>query len=938
MSPSDPARPSLNGWNAAYLDAMHEQWRTDPDSVDPAWRSFFQGFDLGLPQADSGAPALPDAEAMASHTAHTAQGRVDSLIYHYRDIGHLHAKLDPLGSERAKPNTLELDSFGLSEADLDQSFDPGHLPLNSPATLRDIIAHLESTYCGSIGAEYMHIQDRERRRWLQQRMEPVQNQPPFDAELRQRILRDLVNADVFEEFLHTRYRGKKRFGLDGGESLIPMMVELIEQAPGLGIEEFCIGMAHRGRLNVLTNILEKSHDQIFTEFEEAWTEDFAEGGGDVKYHLGYSNTWRTASGQDVHLSLSPNPSHLEFVSSVILGRVRAKQRLRVDPDRIRVVPVAIHGDAAFPGQGVVAECFNMMKLDGYDVGGTIHLVVNNQVGFTTDPEDTFSGRYCTDLAKMVESPILHVNGDDPEACVFAARLALAYRQEFGTDVVIEMWCYRRHGHNEGDEPTFTQPELYERIKNQHRVAKSHAERLVHEGVLTAEAAESMRTARRERLDEAQTRTKDTPVAPGTPGYRNHWSGLTEEWHDEPVETNVPLATLHEVSNGLAKLPANFELHRKLQRLTEARAKAMEDGSQVDWATGELLAFGTLLLEGHAVRLTGQDVQRGTFSHRHAVFVDQNSGEKYCPLDHLREEQGRICVHNSPLTESACLGYEYGYSLTDPRMLILWEAQFGDFANGAQVIIDQFIASAETKWKRSSGLVLMLPHGYEGQGPEHSSARMERFLTLCAGDNMQVVQPSTPAQHFHLLRRQLARDFRRPLIIMTPKSLLRHPKATSVATDFSEGRFHHILPDSAELDHAAVQDLIFCSGKVFYELEQRRSDTGRRDLGILRMEQLHPLREESIRAALAAYPNARRLIWVQDEPKNMGAFRHVEAFFREQLGLELVYVGRRENASPAVGSSRIHAREQHEIMDLAVGRTAEDTADPAAERLVEGPRP
>ncbi|MBT8485524.1 MAG: 2-oxoglutarate dehydrogenase E1 component [Phycisphaerales bacterium] len=924
--PPPGADQSINGWNGPYLDAMYERWQKDPSTLDDRWRTFFQGFDLAVQRpplaADGGAPALPAAGAMV---AHTKQGKVDSLVYHYRDIGHLAAELDPLGSVRPHPEYLELASFGLAESDLDETFDPGHLPLSNPASLRTIIDLLRDTYCRHVGVEYMHIQHRERRRWLQERMESVRNQPPFPTPEKMRILGELIEADGFENFLHTRYRGKKRFGLDGGETLIPMLDELAEFGPDHGVEEYTLAMAHRGRLNVLVNILRKTYDQIFTEFEEAWTEDFIEGGGDVKYHRGYSGDFTTSDGQNIRMTLSPNPSHLEFANSVVLGRARAKQRLRRDVEREQCVPILIHGDASFPGQGIVAECLNMMRLDGYTVGGALHIVVNNQIGFTTNPSDAHSGIYCTDLAKMVEAPIFHVNGDDPEACVFATRLAIAYRQRFKNDVVLDLWCYRRHGHNEGDEPTFTQPLLYEKIKNHPRVVHLYAKQLIDEGVISQTQFDELYQKHRDEMDAAQTRTKAKPVATSVKAFNSVWSGLAEQYSDEPVETGVKRETLLQVARAMGTVPEGFQVHRKIDRLMQGRRTAVEEDRPLDWAIGETLAYGTLLLEDHAVRLTGQDVERGTFSHRHAVVFDQETGAGHEPLNHIAEKQSKFCIHNSPLTESACLGFEYGYSLGHPQMLVIWEAQFGDFANGAQVIFDQFIASAEAKWRRFSGLTCFLPHGYEGQGPEHSSARLERFLQLCAKDNMQVVYPTTPAQFFHVLRRQMKRRFRKPLILMTPKSLLRHPKAVSSVEELVSDRFHHVLDDPQVTDPAAIRRLLFCSGKVYYDLTAHREKVGCRDVAIVRVEQLYPFRVASVEPVLKRYAAAADVLWVQEEPRNMGAYRHVEAILRERFDLDVHYVGREPNSTPAVASMKMHQQEQERIMISAIGLSSDDAS-------------
>ncbi len=923
---------SVNGWNSEYIDDLYQQWSDDPDTVDPQWRQFFRGFELGCRMAPADGEAAGPAPPGGPQVAYSRQGKVDALIYHYRDIGHLAAELDPLGSKRLLPEALTLASFDLSEEDLEARFDPGVLPLENPAPLREIVQLLQDTYCRRIGVEYMHIQDRQKRRWLQMKMEPTRNCPDLPHKQKLRILGDLIEADAFENFVNTRYRGKKRFGLDGGESLIPILNEIIERAPDAGIVEITMGMAHRGRLNVLANIMNKTYDQIFTEFEEAWVEDFLEGGGDVKYHRGYSSNHTTSEGKPIRLSLSPNPSHLEHVNPVVLGRCRAKQRLGNDEARKKVVPILMHGDAAFPAQGIVAECFNYARLPGYNVGGTIHVVINNQIGFTTDQRDAFSGMYCTDIAKMAYAPIFHVNGDDPEACAFVAQLAIEYRQEFGDDVVIDMWCYRKYGHNEGDEPTFTQPVMYEKIRSHTPVLKQYVARLVGEGVITQKDADTLYKQLRAKLDESQTRSKEQPVDPSVRAFQSNWEGLTESYSDEPLETGVPREKLDSVAKALGRVPAGFNVHKKLKKLLEARSKAIEKNSALDWAMGELLAYGTLLLEGHAVRLTGQDVERGTFSHRHAVLFDAQTNDPYTPLEHIApNQQAKFCVYNSPLTESACVGFEYGYSLTDPKMLVIWEAQFGDFANGAQVIVDQFIASAEVKWQRHSGLVLFLPHGYEGQGPEHSSARLERFLTNCARNNMVVCYPTTPAQHFHLLRQQLKRNFRKPLIVMTPKSLLRHPKAVSAPEELMSGSFQRVIDDPAVKDPKKISRLLLCSGKIYYDLAAQRESVERNDVAIVRIEQLYPFPEKAIRNVLDRYRSVQEMVWVQEEPKNMGAWRHMDAYFREVLEISLPYVGRDANSSPAVASTKMHLQEQEKILIAAVGLpTKQDDAKAGAQ--------
>ena len=909
--PSTGSGPAVNGWNAEYIERLYAQWREDPSALSDDWKQFFLGFDLGRQDGEhSGSEPVS--------VANSAQGRVDSLIYHYRDIGHFAADLDPLGTQRPFPETLTLESFGLDDTVLQEKFDPGTLPLDNPSTLGDIIEHLEETYCRHIGAEYMHIQDRDRRRWLQRRMETVRNKPEFSHENKMQLLQSLVNADGFEAFLRKRYVGKKRFGLEGGESLIPMMDQIIDQGPANGIKEFAIGMAHRGRLNVLVNILQKSFEQIFTDFEESWVEDYLDGGGDVKYHSGYSNTLTTRGGQSIHLTLAPNPSHLEFVTSVVLGRCRAKQRVQSDENREQVIPLIVHGDAAFPGQGIVAECFNMMSLDGYTVGGTIHLVLNNQVGFTTNQRDSFSGRYCTDIAKMIDAPIFHVNGDDPEACAWVARVALEYRQTFKNDVVIDMWCYRRNGHNESDEPSFTQPMMYKKVREKTPVLEVYRDKLIDRGELTMDEFEEQLGELNDRLEEAQARSKEQPVDPSIDPFKSMWSKIQGEHIFEPVDTRVDQDTLDSITHAITSVPDEFKMHKTVARGFKGRESAKEDiDKPIEWGTAELLAYGSLLLEGHAVRLSGQDVERGTFSHRHSVVHDQETGESWTGLNAIAEDQARFCIHNSPLTECAVVGFEYGYSLADPQMLIIWEAQFGDFANGAQVIFDQFVASAETKWKRSSGLTLFLPHGYEGQGPEHSSARLERFLSLCADDNMQVCAPTSGAQLFHMLRRQVKQPFRKPLVVMTPKSMLRLPQAKSTPRELIEGEFRTIIDDKTD-DPSKVRELLLCSGKIYYELDARRKELGRDDVAIVRFEQLYPIDATAMKGILNRYDGREIVRWVQEEPENSGAWRFMEHSMKHMFGIELDYVGREENASPAVGSMLVSNREHATILDNALG--------------------
>jgi 2-oxoglutarate dehydrogenase E1 component len=927
------APQSINGWQPDFVDALYAQFKSDPDSVGAEWVNFFRGFELGLETAPAKGPASSTATASTATATTTAaapttatpgdsahalrQRKVDELVARYRAFGHLAAQLDPLGTTRPFPESLTLEAVGLGDDALAERFDPGTLPLDNPSTLGDIVSCLEETYCGSMGVEYTHITSLERRAWIAKRLESARNRPQLGADAKKRLLAKLLEADSFEAFLATRYVGKKRFGLEGGESLIPILDTFLEAGPALGVQEFTLGMAHRGRLNVLANIVGKNLQQIFTEFDEAWTAAFASGGGDVKYHMGYSNEHTTSTGQKLRVVLAANPSHLEFVNSVVMGRCRGKQRLLGDSERKAVVPVLVHGDSAFPGQGIVAECFNMMHLDGYTVGGTMHVIVNNQVGFTTNPRDTFSGSYGTDLAKGYDCPVIHVNGDDAEACAWAARLAIDWRQAFGHDIVIDMWCYRKSGHNETDEPMFTQPLLYQRVKKARPAFKTYRAKLVADGVVTEAEVDAMLASRNAVMDEAQTAAKKQPIDPVIDPFRNVWSGLTGQYSHEPVETGVVREKLAGLAKRLGQLPDHATAHKTVARLLEARAGAVEAG-QIDWALGELLAYASLLVEGHPVRLSGQDVERGTFSHRHCAVTCQETNEGFVSLNALDDNQARFCVHNSPLTESAILGFEYGYSLGDPRMLVIWEAQFGDFANGAQVIIDQFLASGEAKWKRSTGLVMLLPHGYEGQGPEHSSARLERFLQLCADDNMQVVYPTTSAQIFHLIRKQVKQSFRKPLVVMTPKSMLRLPAAVSRTEAFEFGHFRQVLPDVGVTDAGAVNKVLLCSGKIYHELAAQREKSGQTTTAIVRLEQIYPFPDGALTKVLATYPNAKKFAWVQEEPRNMGAYRFAQAQLKELMGIDVDYVGRPDSASPAVGSQKQHAIEQDKILAQAIG--------------------
>jgi 2-oxoglutarate dehydrogenase E1 component len=930
MSSGPRAIPSsINSWSPEYLESQYERFKQDPESLPPDLRAFFQGFDLAL--------ATPAGAKPVADGATGFQTAVDGLVWMYRELGHMAAGLDPFGRRRPRPQALSLAYHGLSQADLDRPVTSGDIATAPGTTLRQLVDRLERTYCGPVGAEFMHIQNTDERQWLIDTFEKHDGRIPLDKPYRAHILEQLTRAETFEKFIGKRYPGEKRFSLEGAESLIPMLDHLIERSSELGVEEMVLGMAHRGRLNVLNNILGKTPEQIFTEFEDNFEYGEADGGGDVKYHKGYSGERKLRNGKSVHLAMSSNPSHLEAVDGVVEGRTRAKQRLRGDTERRRVIPVLIHGDAAFIAQGAVAEVFNLSQLEGYTTGGTVHIVVNNLIGFTTTPEDARSTRYCTDIAKMIEAPVFHVNGEDPEAVVAVARFAIEYRQKFRKDVVIDQYCFRRYGHNEGDEPSFTQPILSSLISKKASVLKVYAERLLAEGVISETDMTAIGTRLDEALNRAQEAAKKTPFDPRIDPGSQRWAGMGRTFSHEPAPTAVSMEVLTEVCAALGRVPDGFKVNPKLKALLKGRAELPTTG-QISYADAESLAFGTLLLEGTAVRLSGQDCRRGTFTHRHAVLRDFETGDPYIPLNNIREvgqpgtdkpigdkgadgkpRQARFCVYDSPLSEEAVMAFDYGYSLADPNMLVMWEAQFGDFNNGAQAIIDQFIASADYKWDRWSGLVLLLPHGYEGAGPEHSSGRMERFLQLCGNDNMQVVYPTTAAQCFHMLRRQVRRNFRKPLIVMTPKSMLR--TVTGNIQELVSGRFQEVIDDAAIVAGArkGVKRVVLCTGKVYYELAERRDALGRSDIAIVRVEQLYPLHTEALRSVLASYPSAAEKVWAQEEPRNMGAFLYMADALRDQLGLDkLIYIGRDASASPAVGSKHRHKDEQESIIERAIG--------------------
>ena len=883
-----------------WIEAQYLLWKQTPDSVSPEWRSFFAGFDLGR---EGGAPP-PDEEA--NRQAQLRQSGVQSLIYRYRDLGHLLACTDPLNPCPLSHPFLELSAFGLSETDLDTIFSNRRF-LKTSAPLREILATMRETYCRYLGVEFMHIQDPEERQWLIDRMEPSRNLPELTPDDRLRILRHLQEATLFEEFLHRKFIGQKRFSLEGGETVIPLLDETIISAARLGVRNVMIGMAHRGRLNVLANIFHKPVENIFAEFADN-QEYHVVGEGDVKYHKGYSIV-QEIEGARVRLSLAFNPSHLEVVNPVVEGRVRARQQRIGDTKRTEVMAVLIHGDAAFAGQGVVAETLNLSQLEGYTTGGTIHIIINNQIGFTTLPEDSRSTPYSTDVAKMLMAPIFHCHGEEPEAAIQAVRLAVAYRQEFHRDVIIEMTCYRRYGHNEGDEPFFTQPLMYDKIKARPPVQKLYAERLRQLGV-AEETISGMAAAYSEKLNGALGK-KAEPVAVG---FKELWADMQREYEPLTVATGVERERLKELSRKVATLPPGFTPHPKIAQLYQRRLDAITAGQGVDWGNAETLAYATLLSDGVPVRLSGQDSRRGTFNHRHATLHDLKSGASHEPLTTICQEGTTFQVFNSMLSEAAVLGFEYGYSLESPKGLTLWEAQFGDFANGAQVIIDQFIAAGESKWDRSSGLIMLLPHGYEGQGAEHSSARMERYLQLCALNNMIVAYPTTPAQIFHLLRRQAMLPFRKPLVVFTPKSLFRNPACVSSLDDLVDGSFRELLP--APATDTTLKTLLICTGKIYYDLLERQQRDQRNDVAIVRVEQLYPLRLDLLKEAMSVGMPGTRFIWVQEEPRNMGAWHYIRPNLNRTVGREVGYIGRAEEAAPAVGSHKLHKQEQERIIEEA----------------------
>jgi len=897
----------LHNAHPEYIENLYNEYQQDPDQVDREWREFFEGYDFAQ-RSGKVTAQIPEAAEK--------ERLVLNLISGYRRRGHLFTKTNPVRERRKYSPTLDIENFGLSEADLDTTFQAGHEIGIGSATLRKIIEHLQTTYCRSIGAEYRFIRKPERVKWLQERMESTQNLPEFTPEQKRRILHKLNKAVVFENFLHTKYVGQKRFALSGGETLIPGLDAIIETGSDLGMEELVIGMSHRGRLNVLANTLKKSYEEIFSEFEgEAYVDSVFE--GDVKYHLGYTSDVETQKGKNVRINLAPNPSHLESVDPVVEGMARAKIDHKFQGDLDKVVPVLIHGDAAIAAQGVVYEVIQMSLLEGYKTGGTIHLVINNQVGFTTNYLDARSSTYCTDVAKVTLSPVFHANADDAEAVVLAIQIAMEYRQKFKTDVFIDLLGYRRYGHNEADEPRFTQPKLYEIIEKHPDPREIYNDKLLETGDVEKGIAEEMEKEFRDMLEEQLSEAKE----------ENHLNEMPEHLAIDACDderrpqdkallsspkTGVTEERLLSLGERLYTIPDDFQVFRKLERLYNSAKQRLLEEKTLDWALAEHLAYATLVTDGVPIRLAGEDSERGTFSHRHAVLLSKEAEHRYIPLNALSDDQAKFDIYNSPLSEYGVMGFEYGFACASPEALTIWEAQFGDFANGGEIIIDQYLSSSEAKWNRTNGLVLYLPHGYEGQGPDHSSARLERFLTLSANNNWQIVNPTTPANLFHVLRRHMAYPFRIPLVIFTPKSLLRHPRCVSPLDDLTKGGFLEVIDDK-DSKPKSVKTVLLCSGKVYYDLLEKREKEERQDIAIIRIEQLYPFPEKQIQQALNRYKSAEKFIWVQEEPVNMGAWSYL---LRTIDFVKLDVCARRQSSSPATGFHKQHAAEQENLISRA----------------------
>ena len=922
----------LNAAHTSFFAELYDKYLTNPDSVEPSWRAFFQGFDfgmessledLGIDSGNTGTVILANGKQVEMPETLQKEFQVIRLIDGYRSRGHLFTKTNPVRERRKYEPTLDIVNFGLSEADMGTVFDAGKILGIGSASLKEIIAHLERIYCDSIGVEYMYIRTPERIQWIQDWLNVNDNHPNFSPEEKKSILRKLNEAVSFESFLHTKYVGQKRFSLEGGESLIPALDVIIEKAADRGVKQFVMGMAHRGRLNVLTNIFGKSPRDIFSEFDG---KDYEETifDGDVKYHLGWTSKRETDSGKMVNMNIAPNPSHLETVNAIVEGITRAKQDRDHADNVSEVLPILVHGDAAFAAQGVVYEIIQMARLDGYATGGTIHIVVNNQIGFTTNYLDARSSTYCTDVGKVTLSPVLHVNADDAEAVVHASIFALEYRMRYKRDIFLDLLGYRKYGHNEGDEPKFTQPLLYKSISKHQNPRDIYAERLIAEGIIDKDYVKNLEEEYKKNLEEDLLDSRKIEKTRITPFMQDEWEGfgqVTEETMLETMDTSYNLEKLTEIARSITVLPEGKKFLRKLERLVEARHKMYFEDNQLDWAMGELLAYGSLIEEGFDVRMSGQDVERGTFSHRHAVIKTEMHEEEVTLLNELGDNQnGKFHIYNSLLSEYAVMGFDYGYAMASPKTLAIWEAQFGDFSNGAQIIIDQYLSSAEDKWKLQNGLVLLLPHGYEGQGAEHSSARMERYLQLCAKDNMYVADVTTPANLFHLLRRQMKADYRKPLVVFTPKSLLRHPKVVSSKEEMANGSFQMVIDDS-EASAAKVKTLVFCTGKFYYDLLDKREELKRDDVALVRVEQLFPLPTAEMQKVIKKYKNADDIVWAQEEPRNMGAWGHMLMHFDEAKQFRVA--SRRFYGAPAAGSAVRSQRRHAQVLEYVFDKSKDN---------------
>lgn len=908
----------LNAAHTAYFAELYDQYLQNPDSVEPSWRAFFQGFDFGMENGIS-------EEVLKEADIEFAEGEIPDkvikefqvirLIDGYRTRGHLFTKTNPVRERRKYSPTLDIENFGLEQEDLKTTFNAGEILGIGPATLERIIEHLKKVYCDSIGIEYMYIRKPEEIQWIQDKLNINENHPDFDADRKKQILKKLNEAVSFEAFLHTKYVGQKRFSLEGGESLIPALDALIEKAAEFGVKDFVMGMAHRGRLNTLTNIFGKSAKDIFSEFDgKDYEQDIFD--GDVKYHLGWTSCRTTDSGKDININIAPNPSHLETVGSVVEGITRAKQDRRYERDDSKVLPILVHGDAAIAGQGVVYEVIQMAQLEGYRTGGTIHIVVNNQIGFTTNYLDARSSTYCTDVGKVTLSPVLHVNADDAEAVVHAILFALDFRMKFKRDVFIDLLGYRKYGHNEGDEPRFTQPKLYKAIAKHQNARDIYFEKLKKEGVVDDEYLKNLEEKYKSALEEKLEDSRKEETTRITPFMQDEWEGFENVQEDEmmkEVDTTFDMEKLDKIAEAVSKLPSDKKFMRKIKKIIDLRKQMYFEDNKLDWSMAEHLAYGSLMTEGYNIRISGQDSERGTFSHRHAVLKVEDSEEEIILHNNIKDRQGDFFIYNSPLSEYGVVGFDYGYAMASPTTLAIWEAQFGDFVNGAQIMIDQYISAAEDKWKLQNGLVMFLPHGYEGQGAEHSSGRMERFLQLCAKDNMFVADVTTPANHFHLLRRQMKVKYRKPLIVFTPKSLLRHPKAISTKEEFANGSFQPVL-DDPEAKPENVKSLVFCTGKFYYDLLKRKEDEGRDDVALVRVEQLFPLPTTKMKEIIGKYKNADDVVWAQEEPRNMGAYGHMLLHFPEARQFRVC--SRKFYGSPAAGSS-VRFKKRHERVIASV---------------------